>query len=119
ESGDFVERTQALVELWDRMRATPGLIALFRELHGVATPDTPPQRALDDERVVCLELIQLMENAFLELRLDEHWDHPDNRGWVDLFTMWARSPTFRAHWRQYQGVYGIRFGYFCGQRLGM
>ncbi|HUR32250.1 MAG TPA: patatin-like phospholipase family protein, partial [Vicinamibacterales bacterium] len=46
ESGDFVERTQALVELWDRMRATPGLIALFRELHGVATPDTPPQRAL-------------------------------------------------------------------------
>ncbi len=33
--------------------------------------------------------------------------------------MWARSQVFRDVWRQYQGVFGIRFGYFCRQRLGL
>jgi hypothetical protein len=68
---------------------------------------------------MCLQLIQQMENAFLDLRLDEFWDHPDNRGWVVLFTMWAQSPTFRDAWRQYRNVFGVRFGLFCNQRLGM
>ncbi len=119
-SGEFVERTQALSALWTRMSANPGLGHLFRELH--ALPPHPMQttmRNLDDERIVCLELLQLVENTYLQLRLDEHWTHPDNRGWVELFTMWARSQAFRDVWRQYQGVFGIRFGYFCRQRLGL
>jgi hypothetical protein len=60
-----------------------------------------------------------MENVFLDLRLDDFWTHPDNRGWVMLFTMWAKSPKFRAVWKQKKHIFGIRFEYFCGQRLGM
>ncbi|MEQ1729218.1 MAG: hypothetical protein ABL982_12645, partial [Vicinamibacterales bacterium] len=98
----------------------PGLGHLFRELHGLqAHPMLTAQRADDDERIVCLELIQLLESTYLQLRLDEHWTHPDNSGWVELFSMWARSQAFRDVWRQYQHVFGIRFGYFCRQRLGL
>jgi hypothetical protein len=69
--------------------------------------------------IVGLELIQLMENAFLDLRLDDFWDHPDNRGWVLLLSGWARSPRFQTIWRETRTIFGIRFGYFCESRLGL
>src|SRR5262249_53725208 len=99
------------------MRVTPALRNLFHEMHG--GPASAPHTPTVDELRGCLEPIQTMENAFLSVRLDEHWAHPDNKGWVALFTMWARSPTFRAVWHRYQDVFGIRFGYFCQQRLGL
>jgi len=54
-----------------------------------------------------------------ELRLDEFWTHPDNRGWMTLFSMWAKSPTFRAAWQRLSRTFGIRFGHFCHQRFGL
>lgn len=117
-SAGFVKQTEALVALWDRLRATPALLPLFSELHAL-DPNPTPHEPTEEELCVCLELIQLMENTFIELRLDEFWRHPDNQGWVALFTMWAQSPTFRDAWRQYRNVFGIRFGYFCRQRLGL
>jgi len=77
------------------------------------------ERSVDSELIVCLELIQLIENTYFELRLEEQWTHPDNRGWVELFTMWARSQVFRNAWTRYRSVFGIRFAYFCRQRLGL
>jgi hypothetical protein len=47
------------------------------------------------------------------------WDHPDNRGWSVLFSRWARSTRLREVWRQSRHTFGIRFEYFCGERLGM
>lgn len=66
-----------------------------------------------------LEIIQLMENVFLDLRLDDFWEHPDNRGWAILFMRWARSPRFRAIWKETRRTFGIRFEYFCAARLGL
>lgn len=114
----FVPQTEALLKLWDQMRHSPELLALFGELHATGGSVTPHQPS-EEELCMCLQLIQQMENAFLDLRLDEFWEHPDNRGWVVLFTMWAQSPTFRNAWRQYRDVFGVRFGLFCNQRLGM
>jgi len=114
----FVAQTEALTTLWDRLRTDDKLADLLRELHDLEPPageQTPNEREL----AFCLELIQLMENAFVELHLDEFWSHPDNRGWVTLFTMWARSPRFRAAYHKYKDVFGIRFVYFCAHRLGL
>jgi hypothetical protein len=77
----------------------------------------PPLR--ENEHAACLELIQLMENVFLDLRLDDFWNHPDNRGWMMLFTRFARSPKFREVWNANRSTYGIRFEYFCSQHLGL
>jgi hypothetical protein len=72
-----------------------------------------------EELAIGLEMIQLMEDTFLDLRLDDFWDHPDNRGWAMLFTKWAHSPIFRAVWVNSRRTFGIRFEYFCEERLGL
>jgi hypothetical protein len=60
-----------------------------------------------------------MENVFITLQLDDFWTHPDNRGWVTLFTSWAKSGTFRAAWKQTRHTFGSGFVYFCEHRLGL
>jgi hypothetical protein len=118
-SHTFVEHSQSLDKLWARLSAAPNLAALFAEL--LADGPVPLRVApVDDhEKAACLEVLQLMENVFLDLRLDLFWEHPDNRGWANVFIKWARSPTVRTIWKQSQSSFGIRFGYFCGERLGL
>jgi hypothetical protein len=60
-----------------------------------------------------------MENVFLDLRLDDFWEHPDNRGWALLFSQWAKSGRFRGAWPRIKNTFGIRFEHFCADRLGL
>jgi len=113
----FLKGAQRLVEIWERFRQNeklhPFLIELTTGPAGVASTPSAEELAMG------LELIQLMEDTFLDLRLDDFWEHPDNRGWAMLFTRWARSPIFRAVWISTRRTFGIRFEYFCEQRLGL
>ena len=104
----FVAQAEALDTLWERFRMSPNLRLLLQELYSDGAPALPKPGS--EERCACLELIQLMENVFLALRLDESWEHPDNRGWATLFMMWAKSPTLRSVWEQTHQTYGIRHG---------
>ena len=117
-SESFVDNANTFDKLWDRFRQDPDLKALFLEFVGSADASAASELTAK-EICTCMELMQLMENAFLDLRLDDFWDHPDNRGWVVFFTMCARSPKFREVWSQVSQTYGIRFEYFCKQRLGL
>jgi hypothetical protein len=119
-SEKFVQHAKTLVGLWEKFRAAPQLLGFMHELITVeqrGALDTKP--ILDDELCIGLELIQLMENVFLDLRLDDFWEHPDNRGWAILFMRWARSPKFRRIWNGTRRTFGIRFEYFCSARLGL
>jgi hypothetical protein len=87
-------------------------------LSGVPSPRPaaqPPPEAI----CLCAELIQIMENVFLDLKLDDHWDHPDNLGWRQQFLRWTGSGTFRAAWALSKDTYGVRFQHFCRTRLGL
>src|SRR5215472_6256670 len=95
----FVKHTNEFEVMMERMRGTPGLTSLFLEL----TSDAPAGGEIEpdqQELAMCLEILQLMENVYIELRLDETWDHPDNRGWTMLFTTWAKSGRLRRTWRK-------------------
>jgi hypothetical protein len=117
-SDSYVAQANSLVEMWERFRTSEPLMPLLKEL--TADAPSPARRPPNEmELCACLELVQLMENVFLELRLDEFWTHPDNRGWMTLFGMWAKSPTFRAGWERLSRTFGIRFGHFCHQRFGL
>jgi len=119
-SEKFLQHAKTLVGLWEKFRATPELLGFMHELITVEQHrplDT--QLILDDELCIGLELIQLMENVFLDLRLDDFWEHPDNRGWAILFMRWARSPKLRRIWNSTRHTFGIRFEYFCSARLGL
>ena len=119
-SEKFLEHSKTLMDIWEKFRATPKLLAFMRELIMVEQHGPPESAPIpDDELCIGLELIQLMENVFLDLRLDDFWDHPDNRGWAILFMRWARSPKFRRIWHGTRRTFGIRFEYFCGARLGL
>jgi hypothetical protein len=114
----FIKHTNTLDEIWERFRLSKGLKRLMSEFMGngpLAANQVPTRK----EVCACLELTQLMENVFLDLRLDDFWEHPDNRGWAMLFMGWARSPIFRAVWTHTRRTFGIRFQYFCEARLGL
>lgn len=114
----FLKNAKALDKIWEHFRRSSRLHPFLNELVlGQFTEPDPRDR--DEEFSVGLELIQLMENAFMDLRLDDYWDHPDNRGWAILFMRWARSPRLRAIWTETRRTFGIRFEYFCAARLGL
>jgi hypothetical protein len=117
-NGTFLQHTKELDSIWERFRNSAELDAFFTELTG-RPPLTFPSAISKEEQCAGRELIQLMESVFLDLRLDDLWDHPYNRGWTNLFMSWARSPRFRMIWNENKPTYGVRFGYFCHQRLGL
>jgi hypothetical protein len=122
DSASFVAQAEALDEIWERFRTAPLLEGLLTELladRPSPLPDPQPGSIRGEQLAACLELIQLMENVFISLQLDDFWTHPDNRGWVTLFTSWAKSGTFRAAWKQTSKTFGSAFVYFCENRLGL
>lgn len=116
----FLKHSRAMDRIWERARESPALHRLMNELMGTEnageTVLPPPP---NEHTLFVLQLIQFMESVFLDLRLDDFWEHPDNRGWAILFMRWARHPRFRAVWEEARRAFGIRFEYFCEFRLGL
>jgi hypothetical protein len=113
----FTQHSMRLMDLWSQLSANPDLHLLDRELAG-SWPDHPNE-AFRSAFYKCSEMIQLMENVYLDLGLEETWDHPDNAGWRTMFENWANSSMIRKTWELTAGMYGLRFRYFCNRRLHM
>jgi hypothetical protein len=118
-SSTFVHYTERLDGIWERFRQSPGCGVFFYELTG-----GKPDKALGSadphaEECLGLELLQLMEDVFIELRLEDFWEHPDNRGWASLFMNFARSKRLRKIWLESRRTMGIRFEQFCAAKLGL
>ena len=114
----FTAHSARLTELWARLGSTPGLQSLDEELVGGAWPKDQPE-TFRSAFYLCSEMIQLMENVYLDLDLEATWDHPDNRGWHAMFTIWAKSPLIRRTWLMTSNIYGVRFRYFCARHLDL
>jgi hypothetical protein len=124
-SESFLKHTQTLEHIWEQFRLSPNLHGFLDELMLIHPPvaSVPRPRAAvlkpSEEHAIGLQLLQLMEDVFMDLRLEDFWEHPDNRGWAIMFMRWARSPRFQDIWRQTHRTFGIRFEYFCAARLGL
>jgi hypothetical protein len=66
---------------------------------------------------MCSQIIQVMENTYVDLRLEDEYDHPDNRGWMNYFRHWSWAPMFRVTWAVTASTYGARFQSFCERHL--
>ncbi len=103
------------------------LIRGWQKLQPLATPPTTPPaspqatRNLTVDRrattYLCLQVIQLMENVFLDLDFVHHSDHADHTGWMDIFKDWAANPVMKQVWEQSHHTYGTRFQTFWKQQL--
>ena len=67
----------------------------------------------------CINLLELMQNVYLDLNLEEEHDHPDNRGWMNLFRHWSWATMLRATYAICCSTFGARFQTFCGRRLDL
>ena len=70
--------------------------------NGAAEPAAvkPGNRLAEEREVVHLlvQMIQLLEDAWLETHLDRNFNHPQMLGWVNAFRRWTHTETFRIWW---------------------
>jgi hypothetical protein len=96
---------------------------IFPELKAQApVPEKPVDR--EAERKIfnlCDAQIQLMENTYIALQLDQlgNRDESMNRGWMNLFRRWAQSPRFRLAWAITISTYSEGFQRFCKDALSL
>ena len=64
-------------------------------------------------------MLELMESVYLDLNLEEQYEHPDNRGWINLFRHWSGSGMFRVTYAIACSTFGARFQQFCARRLAL
>jgi hypothetical protein len=138
--GRFAVHADALTGLFTRLRETPALAVLDAQFYPawadlVEDPDVVPgsdaarplgrrtrMPAARDFRACfyfCQELIRLMESVYHDLDLEQAWDHPDNRGWMNAMRHWSWAPMFRIAWTVGAPTFGARFVAFCEQRLDL
>jgi hypothetical protein len=111
----FTENSTRLMDLWANIGKGPGLEFLDTQLNKQwpASPTAEFRSAF----YVGAQMLQLMENVYLDLNFEEAWRHPDNNGWRELFLAWADSKTVKDTWELTSETYGIRFRYFCNREL--
>ena len=88
---------------------------LPRELLAAARRRRAPRRASTSAS----QMLQLMEDVFLDFDLDQYHDHIDNRGWMNLFQHWAWSGMLCATWAMTGSTFDPRFQRFCWTRLDL
>ena len=127
----FTSLGTRLDALFQQLRGTPELAFLDGQITpewpdleaGAGIPQTTRYGLPEDPDAVrhgfyfCNQMIQLMEDVYLDLELERHWQHPDNRGWMNLFRHWSWSSMFRATWALSAATYGARFQDFCRRHL--
>jgi hypothetical protein len=94
----------------------PGLHAYYREcmMGEHVDSSTPADVAPIDPINLAGMQIQLMEDAYFSLRLDQYANARDNRGWMNLFRHWAQSRTFREQFQQLQLMFSNDFvTFYC------
>ncbi len=127
----FTKLTNRVDAMVERLRKDPALQFLDAQIYPqwevLTQADARPTQlwlpsTYDEIRngfYFCRELIQLMEDVYLDLRLDTEYAHPDNRGWMNLFKHWVWCGMVRATWAMCASTYGARFQNFCEQRLDL
>ncbi len=63
------------------------------------------------------QMLQVMENAWIALKMESRSDHPMNRGWMNIFRRWAGSETFQQMWPVFRGQFNRDFIDFCEDEL--
>lgn len=73
----------------------------------------------DTDKVIfyLLQVIKLMEEVWVGCRLDEHWTHPLNLGWVSYMRRWASIESLRRWWPILAPTCSAGFQRFAAEHL--
>jgi hypothetical protein len=103
-------RIMELVRSGDDMKFLDSV--LFEDIEKIGL--RPSQR---DEFYVCNALIQLIENVYADLDLEQSYAHPHVGGWIKVFRHWVKQPAFERTWKRSESTYAERFRNFYNDRL--
>jgi len=110
----MLEQTSRFSDMVSRLR-TSELAGIVREqLPEMADPAVPPE--LPKIISLLIELTQMMEDAYVGLKLEETLAHPLNAGWLNLFNRVTQSVLFRCWWPVLQPLFSRAFGDFINRQ---
>jgi GNAT superfamily N-acetyltransferase len=122
----FVELTGRFTALEERLRAEAPrnlLREIYPELQMMDKKQVPIASMTAEEvretLYFLVQIIQLMEDAWLACHLETHWNHPNNLGWMNAFQRWAYTPSFRLWWPILKPMYGSKFRRFMEEHLDL
>ena len=141
----FTKHTRSIVAIYDELRQNQHLGFLSQFIYpewrvlfdktGLSSPGASSfaidtQKPLSEQLpespdelragfYICNSVFRLFEDAYVDLHLEEEFDHPDNRGWMNFFKHWSWAPMLRVAWTVSASNYGARFQRFCAQHLDL
>jgi hypothetical protein len=133
----FTKHGAAIEVIFERIRKDPDLRFLDGQIYPewwhltagmqVGQPGPAPTPTMLPKQVwevragfyLCNSVLQIMENVYHDLNLEDQFAHPDNRGWMNLFRHWSWAGMLRVTWAISAGMYGARFQRFCRRRLDL
>jgi glycerophosphoryl diester phosphodiesterase len=116
--GEYSTRhTKTYSELMERVRQSAGLAAFDHVAFDGLPPEVITAPNPRDEFYLCTALIQLMEDVYADLDLEQNWDHPHVEGWMSVFRRWAQQDAFKRTWASSSSTYAQRFRHFYADRL--
>ena len=121
-SARFAEHSDRLMSIWNELRDHE-TICLFdaaqERFFNEKWPDDESDKTFRAAFYLSSQIIQLMENVYLDLDLENTWKHPDNAGWQEQFRFWARSPAIFKTWQRTSHTFGKRFQHFWKRNLDL
>jgi hypothetical protein len=113
QQGELKFLDTQLIPEWEQLSKA----AHIKLAHNYLIPQT--ENELRAGFYMVYQMIQLMENVYIDLNLEKEYDHPDNRGWMNIFRTWSWSGMFRVGWAISAGTFGARFQSFCKRHLDL
>ncbi|HEY7312336.1 MAG TPA: hypothetical protein VH643_23430 [Gemmataceae bacterium] len=126
---NFVTSTNGFLDIQESLRRDTRLRRLTFDLYpeleaqqplcSALPKETPAEQAerCGAELHVILQMLQVMENAWLSLNLDVYYAHPLNRGWMDVFHRWTSAKTVRWFWPLLRSEMARGFVSFCEKQM--
>lgn len=65
----------------------------------------------------CQRLIQLMENVYMDLDLEENFGHPSCSGWMEQFRDWTRAPMLKETYDKTKHTFSVKFVSFFARHF--
>jgi hypothetical protein len=119
----YVELARAWYQIQRDVREDEKLEVLSRDLYPeLVAPGAPAPPALTPERAAAElhavgQMLQVMEDAWINLGMKGRIDLPTDRGWMNVFRRWTNGRAFQRVWPTLRSEFSPDFVKFCESQL--
>jgi hypothetical protein len=115
QNASYVHAARSWVEFQKALLTEKELTDLGRRIY----PERTKLSAGSPEVHAVAQMIEVMEGAWVDLKLSGFRDLPMNRGWMTVFRRWAATPDFWRFWPILRGEFAQDFVNFCETNLAL